>query len=195
MARPFEFEPREALEKAMRVFWRKGFAATSTADLVDAMDIGRQSLYNTFGDKKQLYLQALEAYAERMTVNHLRRLNRPKSPLKGIRELLTGLFAADDELRSLGCMGVDSVAEFGTTDPDLMTVWSKAAPPLSRRLIERIEEGQACKEIDPRVRPADAADFVQVMMAGLQIAARGGADLKDLQRMAAFAAERLKLQP
>lgn len=61
MVRPREFDRGEALQRAMRVFWAKGFAATSTDDLVQAMGIGRQSLYNAFGDKKRLYLEALDA--------------------------------------------------------------------------------------------------------------------------------------
>ncbi|MEA2965178.1 MAG: TetR/AcrR family transcriptional regulator, transcriptional repressor for nem operon, partial [Alphaproteobacteria bacterium] len=59
MARPREFDRDEALERAMSVFWSKGFAATSTSDLVEAMQIGRQSMYDSFGDKRALYLEAL----------------------------------------------------------------------------------------------------------------------------------------
>ncbi|WP_155737462.1 TetR/AcrR family transcriptional regulator, partial [Agrobacterium tumefaciens] len=62
MARPREFDRDAALEKALRVFWSKGFAATSTDDLREAMGIGRQSLYGAFGDKRKLYLEALDAY-------------------------------------------------------------------------------------------------------------------------------------
>jgi TetR/AcrR family transcriptional regulator, transcriptional repressor for nem operon len=151
-------------------------------------------LYNTFGDKRTLYLQALKSYQEKTHAGHLKRLSSPTSPLKGIRDLLTGLFTDDDELRSMGCMGVASVAEFGTTDQDLMALWSKSAPALSKRLVERIKEGQTCNEIDPQLRPEDAAAFIQAMMAGLQIAARGGADLAGLRRQASFCVDRLRLK-
>ena len=62
MARPKEFDPRTALSAAVQVFWRNGYEKTSLDDLMAAMQVGRQSLYDTFGDKRELYLSALEAY-------------------------------------------------------------------------------------------------------------------------------------
>lgn len=176
----------------MQVFWAKGFAATSTDDLVQAMGIGRQSLYNAFGDKRRLYLEALDAYQQGTVAGHLRRLGAPASPLAGLRDLLLGLIAEDDGLRGLGCMGVGSVGEFGVSDPDVAALRSKAAAPLRARLVERIREGQAAGEIVQQMDAGDAADFVQMTMTGLQLAARGGAGIGDLHRMAAFAVDRLK---
>ncbi len=176
----------------MRVFWAKGFAATSTDDLVQAMGIGRQSLYNAFGDKRRLYLEALAAYQQGSVAGHLRRLGAPASPMAGLRDLLLGLIAEDDGLRGLGCMGVGSVGEFGASDPEVAALRSKAAAPLRARLVERIREGQAAGEIVPRMDAGDAADFIQMTMTGLQLAARGGAGIEDLHRMAAFAVDRLK---
>jgi len=192
MVRPREFDRIEALDRAMQVFWAKGFAATSTDDLVQAMGIGRQSLYNAFGDKRRLYLEALEAYQQGTVAGHLKRLGTPVSPLAGLRDLLLGLAAEDDGLRGLGCMGVGSVGEFGASDPEVAALRSKAAAPLRARLVERLREGQAAGEIAPEMPAGDAADFVQMTMTGLQLTARSGAGVEDLHRMAAFAVDRLK---
>ena len=62
MPRPKEFNPDDALEKAMQVFWHKGYEATSMEDLLTAMDLNRGSLYDTFGDKRQLFLKAIDRY-------------------------------------------------------------------------------------------------------------------------------------
>ncbi|HEY9345528.1 MAG TPA: TetR/AcrR family transcriptional regulator [Inquilinus sp.] len=175
----------------MQVFWAKGFAATSTDDLVQAMGIGRQSLYNAFGDKRRLYLEALEAYQQGTVAGHLKRLGAPASPVAGLRDLLLGLIAEDDGLRGLGCMGVGSVGEFGVSDPEVAALRAKAAPLLQARLVERLREGQADGEIVPEMDAGDAAEFIQMTMTGLQLAARGGAGLEDLRRMAAFAVNRL----
>lgn len=191
MVRPREFDRGDALQRAVRVFWSRGFAATSTDDLVQAMGIGRQSLYNAFGDKRRLYLEALEAYQQGTVAGHLKRLGAPASPLAGLRDLLLGLIAEDDGLRGLGCMGVGSVGEFGASDPDVAALRAKAASPLRARLVERMREGQARGEIAPEIDAGDAADFIQMTMTGLQLAARGGAGLEDLRRMAAFAIDRL----
>jgi AcrR family transcriptional regulator len=192
MARSREFDREEALGCAIKVFWAKGYAATSTEDLLEAMGIGRQSFYNTFGDKRRIYLEALATYQERTAAAHLKRLNDPVSPFQGIKNLLRGLISDDDEVRALGCMGVGSVAEFGTADPELVAIWAKLGPTLVARVVARLREGQANGEIDSGLDAQEAAGFVLMTMNGLQVAARAGADAKNLRKMAQFAVNRLR---
>lgn len=192
MARPREFDREAALEKALRVFWAKGFAATSTDDLREAMGIGRQSLYGAFGDKRTLYLEALDTYQQRTNSGHVRRLSGPTSPLRAIENLLSGMVSEDDCERALGCMGVGSVGEFGVTDPDLNARRSAASAALGRRILERVSEGQRSGEINPRLDADETAAFIQMTMTGLQVAARGGAKAADLKAMARFATQRLQ---
>ena len=192
MARPREFDRDAALEKALRVFWAKGFAATSTDDLRVAMGIGRQSLYGAFGDKRTLYLEALDTYQQRTNIGHVMRLSGPTSPIKGIEDLLSGLVSEDDCERALGCMGVGSVGEFGVTDPDLNSRRNSASAALGRRILERVLEGQRSGEINPVLDAEETTAFIQMTMTGLQVAARGGAKALDLKAMARFATQRLK---
>ncbi|WP_018896433.1 TetR/AcrR family transcriptional regulator [Rhizobium sp. 2MFCol3.1] len=176
----------------MAVFWAKGFAATSTDDLLEAMKIGRQSLYNAFGDKRQLYIEALTTYQRNVTAEHLKRLNDAQSPLQGIENLLTGLVAEDERVRNLGCMGLGSVGEFGVMDEELVALRSRVSQAIGRRVTERIIEGQALGEISRSLDPNESSAFVQVTMSGLQLAARGGGGLDDLRSTARFATERLR---
>ncbi|QGZ59096.1 TetR/AcrR family transcriptional regulator [Paraburkholderia acidiphila] len=192
MVRPREFDRDEALGRALRVFWAKGYASTSTEDLLAAMNIGRQSLYNAFGDKRKLYLEALERYQGESTAGHIERLNGSASPLGGIEALLLGLVADDEDERALGCMGVVAMSEFGAADPELVALRNKAAPRLSKRLVERIREGQACGDIDPGLDARQAAAFVLMTMQGMQLAARGGSDAKSLRALARFAIDRFR---
>jgi TetR/AcrR family transcriptional regulator, transcriptional repressor for nem operon len=183
MVRPREFDRDAALERAMQVFWVKGFATTSTEDLVAAMGIG---------DKRRLYLEALETYQQRTTAGHLKRLSKPASALNGIQDLLGGLIAEDDTRRAMGCMGVNAVAEFSTSDADLAVLRAKVGPPLAQRLVDRIREGQATGEFDLAMDAAQAAAFIQMTMSGIQLAARAGAGAEDLRTMARFAVDRLR---
>ena len=64
MARPREFDEVTALEAAMECFWHRGYEATSVRDLADKMRISAPSLYNTYGDKRELFTRSLERYAE-----------------------------------------------------------------------------------------------------------------------------------
>ncbi|MEW6644719.1 MAG: TetR/AcrR family transcriptional regulator [Pseudomonadota bacterium] len=191
MVRPREFDRDEALQRAMGVFWAKGFAATSTDDLLIAMGIGRQSLYNAFQDKRSLYLEALEAYQHASVAGHLKRLNAPASPIAGLKALLVGLVSDDDEMRGRGCMGVGAACEFGATDPEIAALRAKAGAPLQRRLVERLREGQAAGEIDRTLEPTAAATFIQITMQGLQLAARTGASAASLRTQARFTIDRL----
>jgi AcrR family transcriptional regulator len=192
MVRPVEFDRDTALDRAMRAFWVKGYASTSTEELLAAMKIGRQSLYNTFGDKRKLFLEALERYQRTSNAGHLDRLNSAKSPLRGIEALLVGLIAEDDGERALGCMGVRAIGEFGPGDSDLARLRSRAGSMLFKSLVERIRDGQALGEIDPSIDARDTAVFVQMTMQGIQLGARGGRDAKTLRSLAKFAISRLQ---
>jgi TetR/AcrR family transcriptional regulator, transcriptional repressor for nem operon len=192
MARPKEFDRDAAVERAMSVFWRKGYAATSTDDLLDAMKIGRQSMYDTFGGKRRLYLEALERYQLESVAGNIGRLRSTASPLAGIEALVVGIIASDKSVRERGCMGVGSIGEFGNTDPDLVTLRAKSGGAQHRALIERLRHAQAANEIEANVDIERAARFVETTMFGLQVAARAGASFQTLRDTAAFAIESLR---
>jgi TetR/AcrR family transcriptional repressor of nem operon len=91
MARHKEFDRDEALQKAMEVFWARGYEAASIQGLVEHMGINRQSLYDTFGDKHALFLQSLDRYHEVETRKLFELLERPGSVRKALRQLFTGV--------------------------------------------------------------------------------------------------------
>src|SRR6266404_1613927 len=97
MARPKEFDRDEALQKAIGVFCEKGYAAASTDELMRAMKISRQSMYDTFGDKRQLYLEAFRRYVADSVNEQIGYLEKSSSPLAGIEKMLLA-FAKRTEL-------------------------------------------------------------------------------------------------
>jgi TetR/AcrR family transcriptional repressor of nem operon len=192
MARPREFDRDAAVERAMSVFWRKGYAATSTDDLLRAMNIGRQSMYDTFGDKHRLYLEALERYQRESVAGNIRRLRSTDSPLAGIEAFVIGIIASDKTARERGCMGVGSISEFGNTDPNLSALRARSGGAQHKALIERLRHAQAANEIGANVDIERAARFVETTMFGLQVAAKAGATLQSLRETAAFAIASLR---
>jgi TetR/AcrR family transcriptional repressor of nem operon len=192
MARPREFDRDAAVQRAMSIFWRKGYAATSTDDLLRAMKIGRQSMYDTFGDKHRLYLEALERYQRERVAENIRRLRSTASPLAGIEALVIGIIASDKSSRERGCMGVGSISEFGNTDPDLVTLRARNGGSQHKALIEQLRHAQAANEIGANVDIERAARFVETTMLGLQVAAKAGASLQALRDTAAFAIASLR---
>src|SRR6266403_1052258 len=104
MARTKGFNPQRALAKAMGVFWRLGYENASTEILMKAMGIARQSLYDTFGDKRALYLKALAYYRDE-THASLRRLFSSVRPVKAaFRKLLLDLSAESRAQHARGCL-------------------------------------------------------------------------------------------
>ena len=88
MARTREFDLERALHRAILAFSQKGFTATSTDELMRAMEVGRQSMYDTFGDKRALFLKALEVYVSENVRAMNVELRAPGSPLAAIRSAL-----------------------------------------------------------------------------------------------------------
>jgi TetR/AcrR family transcriptional regulator, transcriptional repressor for nem operon len=192
MPRPREFDRDLAVQRAMSVFWSKGYAATSTGDLLRAMKIGRQSMYDTFGDKRRLYVEALERYQLNSVAGHIRRLRSNASAIAGIEAMVVGVISPDRATREKGCMGVGAVCEFGNVDEELAEVRIKSDRLLYEALIERLRDAQTAGEIEKTVDLRLAARFVQTTMAGLQVAAKAGESAATLRNMGAFAIERLK---
>jgi TetR/AcrR family transcriptional repressor of nem operon len=187
MARPKEFDREVAVERAMSVFWSKGYAATSTDDLLEAMKIGRQSMYDTFGDKRRLYVEALRRYQLESVAGHIKRLRSMASPLAGIEALIVGVISSDRTTREKGCMGVGAICEFGNADAELAQLRVKSGGMLRKALVERLQGAQAAGEIGETVDIERAARFVETTMFGLQVAARAGESTRSLRDMAAFA--------
>jgi len=127
-----EFEPDEIADAAMRVFWRRGYAATSIQDLVDGTGLSRSSLYGTFENKQGLYQQALRRY-EAVTTANVELLSGSGSPKELIRQFLMGI--AEDELgdpQKRGCLVANATLELAGHD-DVVTGWSRTTSDACKR--------------------------------------------------------------
>jgi TetR/AcrR family transcriptional repressor of nem operon len=118
MARPREFDTDAALDGAIAVFREHGFEGTSAQMLVDAMGIGRQSLYAAFGDKWQLYCSAARRYGMGECAVHFDALRSGPRAIDGIYAMLRRVVETADQ----PCLGVSSIYEFGASRPDLKEI-------------------------------------------------------------------------
>jgi TetR/AcrR family transcriptional regulator, transcriptional repressor for nem operon len=187
MARPREFDREEVLAEAIKVFSDHGFGGTSTDALLKAMRISRQSMYDTFGDKRRLYLEALQRYSAGSVSEIIRSLNTGPSPLKGLEAALVVFASRPRAETALGCMGVGSTCEFGRSDPEVAVANDVSARTLQAALERVIAEGKASGEVGSNVDVRTAAQFIGVTLSGMKVAARGGVSastLRDIARMA-----------
>ena len=164
-----------ALAKAMQLFWRQGYEATSIDDLVRVMGINRASLYGTFGDKHALFLKALDRYISTIQQPRLSALDRASSASAAIRAMLLELaaFAAGDPQRR-GCLLVNSACELGSRDPDVAARLRAQATALEGRLVELLARGQQSGEISTRHTPTALARTLTTMIEGVRVRSKLG---------------------
>ncbi|NUP08931.1 MAG: TetR/AcrR family transcriptional regulator [Polyangiaceae bacterium] len=186
MARTKEFDVERALDAAIGVFWQHGFDGTSTDMLLKAMSIGRQSLYDTFGDKRELFIAALRKYVTDSTSELVTMLARAPSPRDGLSDVLVH-FAKRAASDARGCFGTNATCELGTSDPEVSSVLEGAAAIFRSALCRAIDTGKARGELDGDIDTRVAARFVEAQLAGLRVAARAGADTRTLTNIAEFA--------
>ncbi|GAA2424386.1 TetR family transcriptional regulator [Streptomyces coeruleofuscus] len=190
MARPRKFDEERALGAAMRVFWERGYEATSTQDLCDATGLGRSSIYNTFQSKRDLFGRALARYLDTMTAAQTAVLDDVERPaIDRVRALLAQVVESEAECqagsgRALGCLGVNTVVELAARDHE-------AAAVLERDTMRRLalfravmEAGRRDGSITASRDPEALARFLNAVVAGLRVSSQGGADRADLEAIA-----------
>lgn len=183
MARPKEFDSEQALDAAIGVFREHGYEGTSAGMLTEAMKIGRQSLYDTFGDKWRLYCASVRRYADAEGQAHLAALRGGGRTIDGIEAMIGRVVA---EARK-PCLGVGSVCEFGRARPDLTEIHEAAGRVLQAAIIGRLREAQAAGDIARDLDLDHASAFLLANIAGLRIAARGGAGDGELMALGRLA--------
>ena len=191
MARPKEFDRDEALRRAIPVFWKKGFARTSTEDLVAAMGIGKQSLYDTFGDKRRLFLESLRTYNSESITSLVKRVAAGPSRMAAIEEFLVELANEEPHKRALGCLGVNSICELGD-DKDVRAVTAMAAAFQETALTSLLEDAKQQGEVSSAVDARAAARFLATILSGMRVQAKSGASVEALRDVAAFAVRGLR---
>lgn len=188
MARPREFDKDQVLDAAIGVFRQHGFAATSAGMLTAAMKIGRQSLYDTFGDKWQLYCAALQRYAATETAAHIAALRTGPTAIDGIHQMIGRVV----QQARLPCLGVSSVSEFGQGRADLMALRDAAGDALRSALVAGIRQAQADGDVNAGLDAGHAAAFLLANVAALRLAARGGAGAAELRTIGELALQALR---
>src|SRR5712692_926191 len=160
----------------MRLFWRKGYTATSIEDLVVTLQLSRSSLYGTFGDKRRLFLEALTFYSGRVISGTARTLNEAPSPLAGIQALFDDMIAGvDNPVGALGCFMVNSVAELVPYDPEVSALATAYSASLQGLLAQALTGAGQPDLVTRQQTPEQLAAYVFNMIQGLRVLIKSGA--------------------
>lgn len=182
MPRPKLFDRDVALQKAIGMFRQHGFAGTSTNDLRRAMGISRQSMYDTFGDKRRLYLEALRRYNAESVSRSIQVLSKAPSPRAGLEAMLAD-FATRAVDERANCLGVSSISEFGRSDEGVCTLNDASGQVLIAAIEKVAADAKASGEIGSDLDPKAVAQFLVSLHSGMRLSARAGVSPSDLREI------------
>ena len=193
MGRTKQFDKLAALDGAMQLFWAKGFNGTSMQDLVDNLGVNRQSLYDTFGGKHELFEAALERYRELLTLPVRRALEQEGPVSEVLREFFQSLINALIDGEGKGCLMVNSATELASQDDAVYGTCSANARQLETAFTGMIVRAQETGEIPADRSPAQLARFLMSTMNGLAVTAKATRDREVLNDVVEVALSALDL--
>ena len=167
-----QFEPEVALAKAMAVFWARGYEAASLAALLKQMGIGKKSLYDTFGNKRSLFLKALDYYAQTEVKSMRDQLLAPGSPLANLEQVLQTLQQRHALPRSQGCMLGTNVADFDTAETEIAARLRHHLQGLEDAYCTVIERAQTAGEVSAALNARDMAGLLLCTTQGMALLGR-----------------------
>jgi len=185
--RPRAFDIDKALDRALGVFWRKGYEGATLSDLTRAIGINRPSLYAAFGKKEELFRKALDRYAEGPAAYVREALNKPtaravaEALLRGTIDLLT------DPRNPRGCLMVQGALACGAATDSVRRHLAARRGASEAAVCRRFERALADGDLPAGANPADLARYLVTVIRGMSVQAAGGAGRKQLQRVAELA--------
>ena len=181
--RPLSFDREEALRQAMLTFWHYGYETASVADLTAAMGISAPSLYTAFGDKKQLFLEAVRLYAGDPE-DAGRRIDDAPSAYDAARALMSvAATAYTGKATPKGCLLASATASGSAASADAQAAVADVRRGIEKRLRVRIERDVEDGVLPPTTQPAALAGLVLAVTQGMSVLARDGASRASLLAM------------
>ncbi|MBU3862781.1 TetR/AcrR family transcriptional regulator [Streptomyces sp. 4503] len=177
--RPREFDRQQTLERALKLFWSRGYGATSIQDLVEALAVERGSLYGAFGDKRRFYLEAVRLYWE-VYERHLTAALDTAPVLPALREILTHPARLDELISDRGvpqgCLVGNTTAELVPQDSEATEIVTRSYRRFTDIVAGALRRAQAAGEVTDASSPEAQAQLLLYIVQGLSLVSRAGLD-------------------
>src|SRR5262245_41707934 len=182
--RPREFDIGQALDRAVRVFWRKGYEGTTLPDLTKAMRLNRPSLYAAFGNKEALFRKAIDRYIEGPAFHILEALKQPTARPVVERLLRRRIDLITDSRSPRGCFMVQGALVCGDGADSIRRELARRRAATEAALRERFERAVSEGDLPADSNPADLARYIATLTQGMAVQAAGGASRSELKKVA-----------
>ncbi len=179
--RPKQFDPDCALDRAMMLFWERGYERTSLGDLLAAMGISRQSLYDTFGDKRKLYLAALDRYRARQMRELVAELFDDDASLPAIRSVFERSIRGASCGSRRACMLGTSTLGRGDADEEVLDRVRNTLHETEDRFEAAIRNALHKRELTDVKDPRAVSRHLVNTLQGISVLSKGGASPEELR--------------
>lgn len=186
MPRPKAYDPDVVLQKAMLLFWEKGYEATGVEDLEKHMGINRFSIYSTFKSKQQLFLAALDRYDERRGDKVYALLTAKEAGLPTLKRIFKGLTTQAEQGNRMGCFMCNSAIERSLVDPEIAARVQGHFNRLEEALYAALQNARKKGEIRGKRNLRDCARYLIVALQGMQVTLRLGQDPATVKKVVRF---------
>ena len=183
MGRLRSFDPYKVLDRAMHAFWARGFEATSIEDLVVCTGINRASLYGAFGDKRDLFLKALQLYVETGPIIELDPSARKGGVRAALQAYIDQVMGLVSDGRNRGCFITNTVAEFGSQDADIVAQTRIALAGVENAFDRLLRLGQQTGEVPAKADARARARLLLAAIQGLQVVSKVNPDVRALRQI------------
>lgn len=183
MPRTREFDPDEALQAAMEVFWEKGWSATSVEDLVEATGVNRYGLYDVYESKRGLFLAALRRYRETVIAEAIAEVEQPGAGLAAIRTVVERIArrARTARFRKLGCFLCNTAEEVAPFDEDAAREVSAFQRRLTRAFTAAVATARADGDLPEDADPDTLGRYLAGLIQGASFLVRSPAPAKAVE--------------
>ncbi|HEV2639956.1 MAG TPA: TetR/AcrR family transcriptional regulator [Actinocrinis sp.] len=178
------FDPDLTLERALRLFWRRGEAATNIGDIVEATGVNRSSLYNAYGSKRDLYRAALTRYLERHSQPAFDRLAADGRGLAAVADFFDELVRArcGGEYARWGCLVTNAHLDPAHAEPEIQAVLTAHHQRLRAALRSALTAAARAGQLAPGLDLDATAEQLALVAYGVNMRSRGGAPEDELRR-------------
>lgn len=170
MARTKNFNQEEVLDKAVQLFWRKGYNATSANDLVKELGLSRSSLYDTYGDKKTLFVNSLNRYRKTVVTEMIKIIDNSTDVKSTLKDIFRLIIEQDIEAKiPKGCFIVNSAVELSSYDHEIAKIVELNQLGIEEALEKAIIKGQKNGTVSNIQKATDLAKFFYNSIVGIRV--------------------------